>query len=142
MSDSSFNPFGSSAFPLPGGAFSIPGLENIDFSQYGGAFTNPVPSYGERMFTPSPAKPGNSFAQTAMGIGALAEGIGNVVRGIKGMDPAPPGMATSALSNYFQEKPDTSLERILDRLFTETESKFRRKKDEADEASAQPQPAA
>ena len=98
MSDSFFNSFGSSAFQLPGGAFSIPGLENIDFSQYEGAFTNPVPSYGERMFTPSPAKPGNSFAQTALGIGALAEGIGNVVRGIKGMDPAPPGMATSALS--------------------------------------------
>ena len=135
MPNTAFNSFGSAAFG--------PGIPGLDFSEYGSSvFKDSVPGYGGQVFTPSPEKPGSSFAQTALGLGALAEGIGNVVRGIKGMDPAPPGMATSALSNYFQEKPDTSLERILDRLFMETESKFRRKKDEADEASAQPQPAA
>lgn len=115
----------------------------IDFGNYGASvFKGSVPEYSGQLFTPSPEKPGSSFAQTALGIGALAEGLGNIIRGVKGMDPAPPGMATSALSSYFQEKPDSSLERILDRLFMETESKFRRKKDESSETAPEPQPAA
>lgn len=106
----------------------------LDLSVYGSSvFKDSVPGYGEQMFTPSPAKPGNSFAQTALGVGALAEGIGNVIRGIKGMDPAPPGMATSALANFFQQQPDTSLEKILDRLLFETQSKFRRRESPEDE---------
>ena len=138
MPSTPFNPFGADVFSTP----SIPGLENIDYSKYSGAFTSPVPSYGSQVFTPSPTKPGSSFGETALGIGAIAEGLGNVIRGIKGMEPAPQGMATSALASYFQQKPDTSLERILDRLFTETESKFRRKTEESAETPAQPQPAA
>jgi hypothetical protein len=59
-----------------------------------------------------------------MGIGSIAEGIGNVIRGVKGMEPAPMGMATRALSDYFSQKQDTTLERILDRLFSETQAKF------------------
>lgn len=113
------------------------------FGSYGSSvFKDSVPSYGSQILSPSPAKPGNSFAQTALGIGALAEGLGNVIRGVKGMDPVPPGMATSALASYFQEKPDTSLEQILDRLFTETESKFRRKSGESAETPTQSQPPA
>jgi hypothetical protein len=131
MPNTAFNSFGSAAFG--------PGIPGSDFGGYGSSvFKDSVPGYGDRIFTPSPQKPGNSFAQTAMGIGALAEGIGNVIRGIKGMDPAPPGMATSALSNYFQEKPDTSLERILDRLFMESESKFRRREDREDDPLIRP----
>lgn len=138
MPNTSFNPFGADVFST----LSIPGLESIDYSKYSGAFTNPVPGYGSQMFTPSPTKPGTSFGETALGIGAIAEGLGNVIRGIKGMEPAPQGMATRALSDYFTQKPDTTLEKILDRLFTETESKFRRKNEESTEAPAQSQPAA
>jgi len=135
MPNTAFNSFGSASFG--------PGIPRLDFSEYGSSvFRDSVPGYGGQVFTPSPEKPGGSFAQTALGLGALAEGIGNVIRGVKGMEPAPPGMATSALSNYFQQKPDTSLERILDRLFMETESKFRRKSDESDETPTQSQPAA
>jgi len=104
MPNTAFSPFGSAAF---GSGF--PELGDLDFSGYGSSvFKDSVPGYGGQVFTPSPEKPGNSFAQTALGVGALAEGIGNVIRGIKGMDPAPPGMATSALASFFQQQPDTS----------------------------------
>jgi hypothetical protein len=142
MPNTAFSPFGSAAF---GSGF--PELGDLDFSGYGSSvFKDSVPGYGGQVFTPSPEKPGNSFAQTALGVGALAEGIGNVIRGIKGMDPAPPGMATSALASFFQQQPDTSLERILDRLLSETQSKFRREDQKDDRLmrspSASPQPAA
>jgi hypothetical protein len=80
---------------------------------------------------PSPAKPGQSFGELALGIGSIAEGIGNVIRSVKGMDPAPPGMATRSLSDYFGQKEDTTLERILDRLFSETQAKFEPKERES-----------
>jgi hypothetical protein len=142
MPNTAFSPFGSTTF---GSGF--PELGDLDFSGYGSSvFKDSVPGYGGQVFTPSPEKPGNSFAQTALGVGALAEGIGNVIRGIKGMDPAPPGMATSALASFFQQQPDTSLERILDRLLSETQSKFRREDQKDDRLmrspSASPQPAA
>jgi hypothetical protein len=142
MPNTAFSPFGSAAF---GSGF--PELGDLDFSGYGSSvFKDSVPGYGGQVFTPSPEKPGNSFAQTALGVGALAEGIGNVIRGIKGMDPAPPGMATSALASFFQQQPDTSLERILDRLLSETQSKFRREDQKDDRLmrspSATSQPAA
>jgi hypothetical protein len=79
---------------------------------------------------PSPVKPGQSFGELALGIGSIAEGIGNVIRGVKGMEPAPMGMATRALSDYFGQKQDTTLERILDRLFAETQAQFDRKERE------------
>ena len=142
MPNTAFSPFGSAAF---GSGF--PELGDLDFSGYGSSvFKDSVPGYGGQVFTPSPEKPGNSFAQTALGVGALAEGIGNVIRGIKGMDPAPPGMATSALASFFQQQPDTSLERILARLLSETQSKFRREDQKDDRLmrspSATSQPAA
>jgi hypothetical protein len=133
MADFPTNFFNSAAFGP-----NAPSL-GIDFGSYGSSvFKDSVPGYGGQLFTPSPEKPGNSFAQTALGVGALAEGIGNVIRGVKGMDPAPPGMATSALASFFQQQPDTSLEKILDRLLTETESKFRRREDREDDPLLRP----
>jgi len=115
-----FNPFDSRVFS-PG----APKLDlGIDFS---GQFPGGFPSYGSQVMAPSPTKPGRSFGEIALGIGSLAEGIGNVIRGVKGMEPAPMGMATRALSDYFGQKQDTTLERILDRLFAETQDKFTRK---------------
>lgn len=128
MADFPTNFFNSAAFG--------PNASNlgIDFSGYGSSvFKDSVPSYGSQILTPSPTKPGTSFGELALGIGAVAEGIGNVVRGIKGMDPVPPGMATSSFAKYFQEKPDTSLEQLLTKLLTETQSKFRRDEDKKDE---------
>ena len=118
-----FNPFDSRVFS-PG----APKLDlGIDFSgQFPGGFS----SYGSRVMSPSPTKPGRSFGEIALGIGSLAEGIGNIIRGVKGMEPAPMGMATRALSDYFGQKQDTTLERILDRLFAETQEKFTRKERE------------
>lgn len=117
MADNYFNPFGSNVW--------TDGL-NVDFG-IGSSTPIEVPSYGRQVMAPSPTKPGQSFGELALGIGSIAEGIGNVIRGVKGMEPAPMGMATRALSDYFGQKQDTTLERILDRLFAETQDKFTRK---------------
>ncbi len=121
MADNSLNPFGSSVWT------GSPNVDlGIDFS-----FPKDVPGYGRQVMAPSPAKPGQSFGELALGIGSIAEGIGNVIRSVKGMDPAPPGMATRSLSDYFGQKEDTTLERILDRLFSETQAKFEPKERES-----------
>jgi hypothetical protein len=120
MTNSYLNPFGSDVFtqtPNLDLGFNIPSIPN-------------VPSYGGQVMAPSPQQPGRSFGETALGIGSIAEGIGNVVRSLRGMDPAPPGMATRALSDYFGQKQDTTLEKILDRIFADTQSKFARKERE------------
>ena len=117
MADNYLNPFGSNVW--------TDGL-NVDFG-IGSSTPIEFPSYGRQVMAPSPTKPGQSFGELALGIGSIAEGIGNVIRGVKGMEPAPMGMATRALSDYFTQKQDTTLERILDRLFADTQEKFTRK---------------
>ena len=89
------------------------------------------PSYGVDSFSsaagglaprtsPSPAKPGLSdspFSNAWVGGGLLLEGIGNMIRGIRGMEPAPPGMATRMLSDYIaQQRDEDRLNKILDRI--------------------------
>jgi hypothetical protein len=131
MADNYLNPFGAGAFSR-----NAPQLDlGIDFS---GQFQGGFPEYGRQVMAPSPVKPGQSFGELALGIGSIAEGIGNVIRGVKGMEPAPMGMATRALSDYFGQKQDTTLERILDRLFADTQDKFTRKERPSSESSAQP----
>lgn len=135
MADFPTNFFNSAAFGP-----NAPSL-GIDFGSYGSSvFKDSVPGYGGQLFTPSPEKPGNSFAQTALGVGALAEGIGNVIRAAKGMEPGPPGMAGSFMGQFMQQNQDTALEKILDRLFTETKSKFDSKDEETQKPSTQPSP--
>jgi hypothetical protein len=123
MADNYLNPFGAGAFSP-----NAPQLDlGIDFSsQFQGGF----PEYGRQVMAPSPVKPGQSFGELALGIGSIAEGIGNVVRSIKGMDPAPPGIATRSLTDFIGQNKDTTLERILDRLFSETQAKFEPKERE------------
>jgi hypothetical protein len=131
MADNYLNPFGVDAFSP-----NAPKLDlGIDFS---GQFQGGFPEYGRQVMSPSPVKPGQSFGELALGIGSIAEGIGNVIRGVKGMEPAPMGMATRALSDYFGQKQDTTLERILDRLFAETQDKFTRNERSSSESQAQP----
>lgn len=140
MPNTAFNSFGSAAFG--------PGIPGLDFGEYGSSvFKDSIPGYGGQVFTPSPEKPSNNFAQTAFGIEALARGVGDVIRAAKGMEPGPPGMAGSFMGQFMQQNQDTVLEKILDRLFTETKSKFDRDEDKKDERlmtspSASSQPAA
>jgi hypothetical protein len=130
MADNYLTPFGAGAFSP-----NAPKLDlGIDFS---GQFQGGFPEYGRQVMAPSPVKPGQSFGELALGIGSIAEGIGNVIRGVKGMEPAPMGMATRALSDYFGQKQDTTLERILDRLFAETQDKFTRNERSSSESQAQ-----
>ena len=63
---------------------------------------------------------GSGFPGILMGIGALGEGIGNLVRGIRGEAPAPPGLATQKLYDYLNpDKQDSSLAALLEKLLTE-----------------------
>lgn len=85
-----------------------------DFEQYSGAFGSLSPST-----SPSPAKPGSEspFANAWVGGSLLLEGLGNMVRGIRGMEPAPQGMATRMISDYIaQQRDEDRLNKILDRL--------------------------
>lgn len=120
MADNYLNPFGANVFTQ---------APNLDFGLNIPSISN-VPSYGSQIMAPSPQQPGRSFGEVALGIGSIAEGLGNVIRSIKGMDPVPQGMATRALGDYFGQKQDTTLEKILDRIFADTQSKFARKERE------------
>jgi hypothetical protein len=86
-----------------------------DFEQYSGAYEGLAPST-----SPSPAKPGGSespFANAWVGGSILLEGLGNMVRGIRGREPAPQGMATRMLSDYIaQQRDEDRLNKILDRI--------------------------
>ena len=86
-----------------------------DFEQYSGAYEGLAPST-----RPSPAKPGGSespFANAWVGGSILLEGLGNMVRGIRGMEPAPQGMATRMISDYIaQQRDEDRLNKILDRI--------------------------
>lgn len=70
--------------------------------------------------SPSPSKPGVSdspFSNAWVGGSLLLEGIGNLVRGIRGMEPAPQGMATRMISDYIaQQRDEDRLNKILERL--------------------------
>lgn len=70
--------------------------------------------------SPSPSKPGVSdspFSNAWVGGSLLLEGINNLVRGIRGMEPAPQGMATRMISDYIaQQRDEQRLEKILERI--------------------------
>jgi hypothetical protein len=96
---------------LPGG-FSNPEFRVNDFSA---AAEGLAPST-----SPSPQKPGgldSPFNNALMGGSLLLEGLGNMIRGIRGMEPAPQGMATRMLSDYIaQQRDEDRLNKILDRI--------------------------
>lgn len=67
----------------------------------------------------SPVKPGSDspFANAWVGGTLLLEGLGNLARGIRGMDPAPPGMATRMITDYVaQQREEKRYNDLLDRL--------------------------
>jgi hypothetical protein len=70
--------------------------------------------------SPSPAKPGGSdspFNNAWIGGSILLEGLGNMIRGIRGMEPAPQGMATRMISDYIAKQQDEDrLNKILERI--------------------------
>ena len=76
--------------------------------------------------TASPAKPGaeSPFSNAWVGGSLLLEGLGNLARGIRGMDPAPPGMATRMITDYVaQQREDKRFKELLDRLAPQTTPK-------------------
>jgi hypothetical protein len=71
--------------------------------------------------SPSPAKPGSTdspFANAYIGGSLLLEGIGDMIRGIRGMEPAPQrGIATRMITDYLaQKRSDERLDKILSRI--------------------------
>lgn len=78
-------------------------VPQYDFEQYSGAFEKLAPSASS-----GPSKPGSDspFANAWIGGSLLLEGVGNLVRGIRGMEPAPQGMATRMISDYIAQKRD------------------------------------
>lgn len=103
-------------------------LPGFDFKSQFPEFTMPefapealaTAAEGLAPFTsPSPSKPGSDspFANAWIGGSLLLEGIGNLVRGIRGMEPAPQGMATRMISDYIaQQRDEDRLNKILDRI--------------------------
>lgn len=86
------------------------------------AGVNPILGYqlDKPLYTPSSSGGGFDWKGTLLGIGALGEGVGNLIRGIRGEAPAPMGMATRALSDYLNpNKQDSSLAQLLEKLLTE-----------------------
>lgn len=67
--------------------------------------------------SPSPQKPGgldSPFNNAWMGGSLLLEGLGNMIRGIRGMEPAPQGMATRMLADYIaQQRDEDRLNKVL-----------------------------
>ena len=96
---------------LPGG-FSNPEFRVNDFSAVAEGL---APST-----SPSPQKPGgldSPFSNALIGGSFLLEGLGNMIRGIRGMEPAPQGMATRMVSDYIaQQRDEDRLNKILDRI--------------------------
>jgi len=103
------------------GGFTPDTDTSFGIDQLGAAFEGPS---SVAMGT-SPAKPGfgNSFADALIGGTALIEGVGNLIRGIRGMDPVP-GMAGSMMQQYAaQQRDENRLKKVLESLYPkETQS--------------------
>lgn len=73
----------------------------------------------------SPAKPGaeSPFANAWFGGTMLLEGVNNLIRGWRGMDPVP-GMAGNMINQYIaQQRDEDRLNKVLERIYPkETES--------------------
>lgn len=97
--------------PIPS-AYESP---NFGLDSFTGAAEGLAPST-----SPSPAKPGgldSPFNNAWIGGSILLEGLGNMIRGIRGMEPAPQGMATRMVTDYIARRQDEErLNKILDRI--------------------------
>jgi hypothetical protein len=110
----------SNALPLRGYDFGTSIPEAFESPQYNvDAFSTAAEGLAPST-SPSPSKPGLSdspFSNAWVGGSLLLEGIGNLVRGIRGMEPAPQGMATRMISDYIaQQRDEERLNKILERL--------------------------
>lgn len=89
--------YGGSTYGLPSFA---PNEESGPYDFSGGGFSTTP-------FSVQPKNPKFDLAGTLYGAGALAEGIGNLVRGIRGDDVPPSRMAGKAFEAYTnKDKPD------------------------------------
>ena len=65
----------------------------------------------------SPAKPGGGLMGTLMGIGAIGEGIGNIIGAYReGSDYRPQRFAMDALKEYMNQGKKDPLEQILEKV--------------------------
>jgi len=94
---------------------SIPG--SVESPAYGTDVFSSVAENLSPSMSPSPSKPGgldSPFNNAWIGGSVLLEGIGNMIRGIRGMEPAPQGMATRMLSDYIaQQRDEDRLNKVL-----------------------------
>ena len=70
-------------------------------------------------FSVQPEKPKFDLTGTLYGAGALAEGIGNLIRGIRGDDVPPSRMAGQALDRYLQKDQPDTLTALLSKIIQE-----------------------
>jgi len=112
------NPLGTSfeleGYWSPSQSGFMPSIDtSFGIDTLGSAFSGSSP-----LGAPSPTKPGSEspFANAWMGGAMLLEGVGNLIRGIRGQEPVP-GMAGSMVQQYLaQQRDEDRLNKLLDRL--------------------------
>ena len=73
----------------------------------------------------SPAKPGGGLMGTLMGIGAIGEGIGNIIGAYReGSGYRPQRFAMDALREYMNEGKKDPLEQILEKILSDRQGTF------------------
>lgn len=104
-------PYSYDNYKYGGSTYGLPSISGpYDFA--GGGF-NTTP------FSVQPEKPKFDLTGTLYGAGALAEGIGNLVRGIRGDDVPPSRMAGQALERYMKKDEPDYLMALLSKLVNE-----------------------
>lgn len=107
-------PYSYDNYTYGGSTYGLPSISGpYDFSG-GGFSTTP--------FSVQPENPKFDLTGTLYGAGALAEGIGNLVRGIRGDDVPPSRMAGQAFEKYMKKDEPDYLMALLSKLVNERES--------------------
>jgi hypothetical protein len=106
-------PYSYDNYKYGGSTYGLPSISGpYDFGG-GGFSTTP--------FSVQPEKPKFDLTGTLYGAGALAEGIGNLVRGIRGDDVPPSRMAGQAFERYTKKDEPDYLMALLSKIVRERE---------------------
>lgn len=104
-------PYSYDNYTYGGSTYGLPSISGpYDFSG-GGFSTTP--------FSVQPENPKFDLTGTLYGAGALAEGIGNLVRGIRGDDVPPSRMAGQAFEKYMKKDEPDYLTAMLKEIINE-----------------------
>jgi hypothetical protein len=106
-------PYSYDNYKYGGSTYGLPSISGpYDFGG-GGFSTTP--------FSVQPENPKFDLTGTLYGAGALAEGIGNLVRGIRGDDVPPSRMAGQAFERYTKKDEPDYLMALLSKIVRERE---------------------